>query len=119
MFHFKANSIAAPFFSDPASGFIDGFSAMDALRKVVKNYDHSCGLYSATIEACEPKPRLLARYLSARAIATEIANELTEGGLLKERDEVRILKDGERIWIPLKLLANRGKYEYCGGKGQK
>ena len=40
---------------------------MEALKKVVVNYKHSCGLYAATIHEPSPKNPVLARYLSPRA----------------------------------------------------
>lgn len=70
-YQWKANSNAAPFFSDPSEGFIEAESPMAALRKVVKDYDHSCGLFSAVILEPTPENRVLARYLSKRA-ATQV-----------------------------------------------
>ena len=66
-YHFKVNSNAAPIFSDPGSGFIEASDPMTALRKVVADYGHPCGLYSASIIKCSPDQPVLANYLSARA----------------------------------------------------
>lgn len=66
-YHFQTNSNAAPFFSDNDSGFIESNSAMSALKELVSGYKHPAGLYSAMIEECSPKKKLLARYLSPRA----------------------------------------------------
>jgi hypothetical protein len=78
VYHFKANSVAAPFFSDPSDGFIEEATAMKALEKLVREYTHPCGLFSAVIESCEPKPKMLARYLSASAVAQQTA--VDDGG---------------------------------------
>lgn len=61
------NSNAAPFFSDVDSRFIEAESAKEALERAVKEYRHPCGLYAAKIETCEEKPKMVARYLSAKA----------------------------------------------------
>ena len=67
VYQWKANSNAAPFFSDPSDGFIEARTPMKALKEVVENYDHSCGLFSAIILDPSPKNPVLARYLSRRA----------------------------------------------------
>lgn len=85
-YHYTINSNAAPFFSDSDSGFVEGETAMKALKKVVKGYNHPCGLYSAIITSCEPKPKLLARFLSARAVTTEKAG--TGVSILKEKGKI-------------------------------
>lgn len=66
-YQWKANSNAAPFFSDPSEGFIDAEGPMEALKKVVADYTHPCGLYAATILEASPDNHVLARYLSNRA----------------------------------------------------
>ena len=67
MYHYKTTSNAAPFVSDTATGFIDGETPMEALRKVVNNYTHPCGLFAAGISECSVAMTLLARYLSPKA----------------------------------------------------
>lgn len=79
VFQFITNSNSAPFFSDTDDGFVKADDAMSALKDVVKNYKHPCGLFSAVI--CEPSPKnpVLARYLSARsATAKSAPSGLTE-----------------------------------------
>lgn len=66
-YQWKANSNAAPFFSDPSEGFIEAATPMDALKKVVAEYDHPCGLFSVAIYEPSPENPILARYLSIRA----------------------------------------------------
>jgi len=66
-YQWKANSNSAPFFSDPSEGFIEADNPMAALRKVVSDYKHSCGLFSAVILEPTPENPVVARYLSARA----------------------------------------------------
>ncbi|GAG66938.1 unnamed protein product, partial [marine sediment metagenome] len=51
-YQYRTNSNAAPFFSDPGDGFIEAETPMEALKDVVANYSHDCGLYSATIVKC-------------------------------------------------------------------
>jgi len=72
-YQWKTNSNAAPFFSDPSEGFIDADNPMDALRKVVSNYKHPAGIYSAAILKPTPENPVVARYLSARAATAEKA----------------------------------------------
>ena len=110
-YYFTTNSNAAPFFSDTNNGFIEAPTAMDALKKIVKNYDHPCGLYAAIIQSCEENQKLLARYTCKKAVATGEAQKLTEGGILKEGDKIRVLKDGKHKWIPINFLAKEGKWE--------
>lgn len=44
-----SNSFAAPFFSDPSSGFVSADTPEQAMEKFVKEYKHPCGLYSAAL----------------------------------------------------------------------
>jgi hypothetical protein len=73
IYQWKANSNAAPFFSDLSEGFMEEESPMAALRKVVKNYNHPCGLFSAVILEPTPENRVLVRYLSKRAATQDKA----------------------------------------------
>jgi len=70
-YQWKANSNSAPFFSDPSEGFIEADDPMTALRKVVSDYEHSCGFFSAVILEPTPENPVVARYLSARAATVE------------------------------------------------
>ena len=98
VFQYVTNSNAAPFFSDTDSGFIEARNPMEALVKVVKNYKHPAGLFSAVIKEPTPENRILARYLSVRAATREAApcglTEWREDGLyvngkkVPERQEV-------------------------------
>ena len=72
-YQWKANSNAAPFFSDSSEGFINAESPMEALHKVVAGYTHPCGLFAATISLPTPENPVVARYLSARAATAEEA----------------------------------------------
>lgn len=67
IYQWKANSNAAPFFSDPSDGFVEAEAPMEALKKVVAEYDHPRGLFSAVVLEPSPKNPVLARYLSRRA----------------------------------------------------
>ena len=102
VYFWETNSNAAPFFSDPNIGFIEAETAMKALKEVVAKYKHPCGLYAAIVTTCEPQPKTLARYLSAKAVATEEATKLSEGGITKENDKIRILKVGREVFIEVK-----------------
>lgn len=44
-----ANSFAAPFFSDPSTGYTTGDTPQDGLRSFVASYNHPCGLYAAML----------------------------------------------------------------------
>lgn len=79
VYQWKANSNAAPFFSDPSEGFTEAQAPMEALRKVVEDYSHPLGLFSAVILEPSPKNPVLARYMSARAATQERA----PGGVYK------------------------------------
>lgn len=46
-FYVKANTFAAPFFSDTLDGFIEADSADEALIRFVADCDHPAGVYSA------------------------------------------------------------------------
>lgn len=73
VYQWKANSNAAPFFSDPSEGFIEAQTPMEALRRVVESYHHPLGLFSAVILESSPRNPVLARYMSARAATQERA----------------------------------------------
>lgn len=47
----KANSFAAPFFSDESTQFIEATTAKEALERFASNYTHPCGLYAAAVWA--------------------------------------------------------------------
>ena len=44
------NSFAAPFVSDTDEQYVKGKSPKDALKKIVQNYTHPCGLYAANLQ---------------------------------------------------------------------
>ncbi len=71
LYQYVTNSNAAPICSDTDSGFIEAINPMAALRKVVSNYKHPCGLYAAVIKEPSPENPIVARYLSARAATSE------------------------------------------------
>ena len=73
VYQWFANSNAAPFFSDTSSGFIEATDPMSALKQIVENYDHPCGLYAAVIKEPTPKNPVVARYLSDRAATLDTA----------------------------------------------
>lgn len=73
VYQWITNSNAAPFFSDTDSGFIEAYDPESALREVIKNYKHSCGLFAAVIKEPTPKNPVVARYLSGRAATQESA----------------------------------------------
>lgn len=97
-YQWKANSNAAPFFSDTSEGFIDDETPMDALEKVVSEYDHPCGLFAVVILEPTPANKILARYLSKRAATQDKApcgltkwagdNLYVDGKLIPLVDEV-------------------------------
>ena len=98
VYYWSANSVAVPFFSEPSSGFVEAESAIKALRKKVEDYGKE-NLYAMVVKSCEEKSKLLARYLSAKAVATEKATELTEGGILKESGKIRVLVNGKHKFL--------------------
>jgi len=110
MYYYQTNSNAAPFISDVYSDFIEAPTAMLALKQVVAEYKHPCGLYAAVIQS-ESKQKTLARFISMYAIATEKARKMSEGGLHRKGDMFRIFKKGGHHWIPLKDLATEDKWE--------
>jgi hypothetical protein len=73
VYQWVTNSNAAPFFSDTDTGFIEATDPESALKEVVKNYKHPCGLYAAVIKEPSPENPVVARYLSNRAATTEDA----------------------------------------------
>ena len=91
-FQYHTNSNSAPFFSDPGQGFIEAETPMDALIKVVKDYSHLAGLYSASIHEVSVENKMLARYLSARAHTSTTAptgiTEWKNGKLFVDNKEV-------------------------------
>lgn len=111
VYHWQTNSNAAPFFSDPDSGFIDAETAMKALKKLVREYDHPCGLFAAIVETCEPKPQVLARYLSSRALAQQKAIDMTEGGILSEGGWIRVRQNDCEVWYREETLGGPDKWE--------
>jgi len=72
-YHYIVHSNAAPFFSERDSGFIEAKNPMEALKKVVKEYTHPSGIYSAIVSECTPKNKTLARYLSKNAATQDAA----------------------------------------------
>jgi hypothetical protein len=109
VYHYQANSNAAPFFSDPSDGFVEANTPMDALKKVVSEYTHPCGLFAANIETCEPTPKKLARFLCASAVAQQKAIELSHGGIRRDGNKYRILNEKiEEVFLTIKQLAPNG-----------
>jgi len=72
-YQYVTNSNAAPFLSDTYEGFIEAATAIDALRKVVDEYKHPCGLFAAVIKLPTVENTVVARYLSNRAVTQESA----------------------------------------------
>lgn len=64
----RANSFAAPFFSDESSGYMMASTPQEALEKYAKAYKHPCGLYAAacyeSADALHKGKEPLARWLS-------------------------------------------------------
>jgi hypothetical protein len=102
VYHYETNSNAAPFFSDSDAGFVEANTPKEAIEKVVKEYTHSCGLYAAVIKTCEVKPKVLARFLSAKAVCTEDAIAKSKGGILSEGGKVRIRTDKGDVYLDVK-----------------
>lgn len=48
-FFYRANSKAAPFFSDTSEGYVEAKNAIEAAHKVRKDYSHPCGLFALNI----------------------------------------------------------------------
>lgn len=67
----RANSCAAPFFSDSSTAYIRAGSPRKALNKFAAKYDHPCGLYAAacykSADAMYKGEKALARWLSKKA----------------------------------------------------
>lgn len=70
-YQYETYSMSAPLVSDTDSGFVRASDPMAALKKVVEEYSHPCGLYGAVIKAPTPENPTLARYLSAQAATVE------------------------------------------------
>ena len=65
---YKTNSNAAPFFSDPDSGFIKADNPDKALSEVVANYSHPMGLFAAAIFEVSPENKKLREFHSKEAL---------------------------------------------------
>jgi hypothetical protein len=74
---------AAPIVSDKDSGFIEAETPKEALEKVVERYSHPCGLFSAIIQSCEEKPKILARFLSKKCFEKYYKDDNLRGTLKK------------------------------------
>jgi len=68
---------------------------MEALRSIVENYSHPCGLYAAIVCDPTPKQKTLARYLCPVA------------HLIKKRDPTSILHTHEK-GVEILYLGGRG-----------
>ena len=98
-YYYVTNSNSAPMFSDTSNGFITIETPMKALKKVVKEYKHPCGLFAAVVYECSPKQKMLARYLSARANTLDGVTG-------------RVFCEGNKITVDDKRLKlKRSKYE--------
>jgi hypothetical protein len=99
VYHWIANSFAAPFFSETDAGFVEGIDARSALDKAVSQYNHPAGLFAMMIETCEPKPRMVARFTSGRA-ATQRLCDLSDGkgGYWKDGKKLELQKDVTEVW---------------------
>jgi hypothetical protein len=74
----RANSFAAPFFSDTSEEFVKAPSAQKALDYFVANYKHPCGLYAARAYASadlyHKNPQdFIAEYLSQEAEFAQVS----------------------------------------------
>ena len=96
-YYYQTNSKAAPFFSDTNKGFVEAESAMEALKKIVSGYTHPCGLFSAAIMLPEPSEKVVARFLSASAVAQQKAvdNGGSILGLGEEYQSKNLVKNKE------------------------
>lgn len=67
----KANSFAAPFFSDSSAVYVKGENPKKAMEKFVKEYTHPCGLYAANLyesaDAYHKQRKALVKYRSNEA----------------------------------------------------
>jgi hypothetical protein len=104
-------------FSDESRRFIEAGDPVNALKMAVEAYDHPCGLFAANITTCEPEPKVMARFLSARAVAQEDASRKTEGCIMGDDDRIRILKNGKEQ----RLYVNnyKARMELYGKDGKK
>lgn len=96
VYQYETNSFAAPFVSDSDSGFIEATDPMAALRMVVHNYDHPCGLYAAVIREATPKNPVVARYLCPIAAAEEAAAK-GKGCYSRLRTEEGLFIDDKKV----------------------
>lgn len=66
---------------------------MEALKKIVANYNHPAGLYSASINEATVENKIVARYLSAKAATSSSAgcgsHETKNGKLYVNGKEVK------------------------------
>lgn len=100
----KANSFAAPFFSDDSSSYQKGCNPDDALEQFAREYSHPAGLYAAacyeSADAYHKNKKPLARWLCNHEAAKQKA---TEGrgsySFLSERPG-RFRIDGEWFDVP-------------------
>lgn len=97
IYQWETNSNAAPFFSDTDSGFIEATDPESALKDVIKNYKHPCGLFAVVIKEPSPSNPVVARYLSDRAATQEEApcglTEWREDGLYVDGKKVPAKKE--------------------------
>ena len=112
-YHYETNSNAAPFFSDSDAGFVEANTPKEAIEKIVKKYNHPCGLFAAIIETCEETPKILAKYLSANAVCQQDAIKKSKGGILSENGKIRIRTDKEDAYLETKDY--KEKYEFPNG----
>lgn len=72
-FFIRANSFAAPFFSDESTGYIEARTPEDALLGYAESYSHPAGLYAAlcyaSADAMHKGEEPLARWLCNHEIA--------------------------------------------------
>jgi hypothetical protein len=95
----KANSFAAPFFSDSSEVYVKGENPKKAMEKFVKEYTHPCGLYAANLyenaDAYHKKRKILVEYRSNEA---EFMQKVGGTSIYKEKAG-RIQIDG--IWYDI------------------
>ncbi len=116
VFQAVLNSCAAPFFSDTMERFIEADSPVDALKKAVEEYDHSSGLYAAIVQTCEPEPKMMARFLSARENARKEASDRSEGGVFGLDDKFVIREHGKEKFVYIKDFKPTAEFFDVNGK---
>lgn len=103
-FYIKAQSFAAPFFSDPSSAFVKAKTPKLALEKFAKEYNHPCGLYAAAAftssDAMKKGQKPLRRWLSNHERGIQKATKNKSGYSYLGREPGKFEIDGKLIVVP-------------------